>query len=104
MNLDQILNYIALIAIAAPIVAAVIAYAIPKTKNERLKHAEMVALQVVKAVEQTGGELTGEDKKNVAKANLTAILKKNGAEIDRLIEWAVHTINSDSVDGNGGTK
>jgi hypothetical protein len=93
MNLDQILNYIALIAIAAPVVYSIIAFAIPKTKNVKLQNAEKLALQVVQAVEQTGGQLTSQAKKEAATANLTALVKASGAEIDRLIESAVNTMN-----------
>ncbi|PCR98853.1 phage holin, LLH family [Lactococcus fujiensis] len=95
MNLDQILNLIALITIAAPVVGSVITYIIPKTKNVKLQNAEKLALQVVKAVEQTGGQLTSKEKKDVATANLTALVKAGGAEVDRLIEAAVNTMNGE---------
>lgn len=95
MNLDQILNLIALITIAAPVVGSVITYVIPKTKNVKLQNAEKLALQVVKAVEQTGGQLTSKEKKDVATANLTALVKAGGAEVDRLIEAAVNTMNGE---------
>lgn len=95
MNLDQILNLIAVITIAAPVVGSVITYVIPKTKNVKLQNAEKLALQVVKAVEQTGGQLTSKEKKDVATANLTALVKAGGAEVDRLIEAAVNTMNGE---------
>ncbi|PCR99004.1 phage holin, LLH family [Lactococcus fujiensis] len=95
MNLDQILNLIALITIAAPVVGSVITYVIPKTKNVKLQNAEKLALQVVKAVEQTGGQLTSKEKKDVATANLTALVTAGGAEVDRLIEAAVNTMNGE---------
>ncbi|WP_054639351.1 phage holin, LLH family [Lactococcus fujiensis] len=95
MNLDQILNLIAVITIAAPVVGSVITYVIPKTKNVKLQNAEKLALQVVKAVEQTGGQLTSKEKKDVATADLTALVKAGGAEVDRLIEAAVNTMNGE---------
>ncbi len=100
MNLDQILNYVALVATVATVLSALLPYLMTKTKSQKLLNAEKYALQVVQAVAQTGAQLTNEQKKQEATAQLTQLINHSketitatAEDIDRLIEQAVNSLN-----------
>lgn len=114
MNLDQIMNWVAFVGVAAGIAIPLIQKLITMTHSEKIKQVETWALQAVKWADDNFGNLAGKDRKAKAIDELGRVLNSasqkfniNVQDIERYISDAYLNYSKQSggqIEMKGGAK
>lgn len=76
MNLDQIVNVVALLVVATGFLIPYLSWIQAHTHNQRVKALETWALQIMRSLNEAGSELTPEDKQKEAEKQLVDLINQ----------------------------